>query len=208
MAAAYPAAYDAMSAPAASLSGPPLHSAMHTQINQVLAALEAELGLDPSGTFATVRARLDALSPPGAKRVRLGGGTLNTANASVGYVSFPTEVYDTAALHENVTNPTRITIPAGGAGLWSVGYTIDYANTGTGDRQSWISVNRGGTPTRLGMSTIPGGNGQLVPVVAASTEGVLAVGDYLELAVYQISGSALAIGGAGVTTMFASFIGP
>lgn len=56
MAASYPAGFDTMSDPAANLSGPPLHSTMHNQINDVLEAIEAELGLNPSGAAATVAA--------------------------------------------------------------------------------------------------------------------------------------------------------
>lgn len=59
MAASYPTGFDTMSDPAANLSGPPLHSTMHNQINDVIEAIEAELGLNPSGPFATVQARLD-----------------------------------------------------------------------------------------------------------------------------------------------------
>lgn len=54
MAASYPAGFDTMSDPGANLSGPPLHSTMHNQINDVLEAIEAELGLTPSGSFSTV----------------------------------------------------------------------------------------------------------------------------------------------------------
>lgn len=61
MAASYPAGFDTMSDPAANLSGPPLHSTMHNQINDVIEAIEAELGLSPSGADATVAATLAAL---------------------------------------------------------------------------------------------------------------------------------------------------
>lgn len=61
MAASYPGGFDTMSDPAANLSGPPLHSTMHNQINDVIEAIEAELGLNPSGADATVAATLAAL---------------------------------------------------------------------------------------------------------------------------------------------------
>lgn len=61
MASSYPAGYDVMLEPGASLSGPPLHDSLHLQITDILAAIEAELGLSPSGTDATVAATLAAL---------------------------------------------------------------------------------------------------------------------------------------------------
>lgn len=62
MAASYPGGFDTMSDPSANLSGPPLHSTMHNQINDVIEAIEAELGLNPSGADATVAATLAALA--------------------------------------------------------------------------------------------------------------------------------------------------
>lgn len=61
MAANYPTNFDVLDDPAANLSGPPLHSSMHNQINDVIEAMQAELGLNPSGADATVAAFLAAL---------------------------------------------------------------------------------------------------------------------------------------------------
>lgn len=61
MAASYPAGYDVMLEPGSSLSGPPLHDSLHLQLSDILAAIEAELGINPSGTDATVAATLAAL---------------------------------------------------------------------------------------------------------------------------------------------------
>lgn len=61
MPASFPAGFDVMLEPGGSLSGPPLHDSLHLQITDILAAIEAELGLSPSGTDATVAATLAAL---------------------------------------------------------------------------------------------------------------------------------------------------
>jgi len=42
------------------------HVAAHVELADELAAVQAELGIAPSGTFATVKARLAALPMPGA----------------------------------------------------------------------------------------------------------------------------------------------
>lgn len=56
MAASYPAGFDTLPDPSSNLSGPPLHSTIHNSVNDVVEAIEAELGLNPSGVAATVAA--------------------------------------------------------------------------------------------------------------------------------------------------------
>ena len=58
----YPGALDAFVNPTAAdtLSNPP-HDGQHTNINDAVEAIEAELGVNPRGAFATVRARLDGM---------------------------------------------------------------------------------------------------------------------------------------------------
>jgi hypothetical protein len=62
---AYPTGYDAFTNPAGSdplnTSGAKLHSTQHGQVNDAIEAIEAELGLSPSGSEATVAARLTAI---------------------------------------------------------------------------------------------------------------------------------------------------
>lgn len=64
MATSYPGAIDAFSNPTASddldsVTVP--HHLQHTNVNDAVEAIQAELGTDPSGSFATVRQRLEAL---------------------------------------------------------------------------------------------------------------------------------------------------
>lgn len=64
MTSAYPAGLDAFTNPTgvSNLNDVPvLHSAAHANLNDAVEAIEAELGLTPSGASATVKARLDAL---------------------------------------------------------------------------------------------------------------------------------------------------
>ena len=58
----YPGALDSFVNPVDTdtLNAPP-HDGQHADVNDAVEAVEAELGLDPRGTFATVRARLDDL---------------------------------------------------------------------------------------------------------------------------------------------------
>lgn len=63
----YPAGYDSLANPGTNLSSSPLHSAQHTNLNDAMEAVQAELGLSPSGSDATVAARLDRLDRLGVK---------------------------------------------------------------------------------------------------------------------------------------------
>jgi hypothetical protein len=69
---AYPTGYDAFTNPAGSdplnTSGAKLHSTQHGQANDAIEAIEAELGLSPSGSEATVADRLTAIE------ATIGGG--------------------------------------------------------------------------------------------------------------------------------------
>lgn len=67
MATSYPAGYDALANPGTNLSSSPLHSVQHTNLNDAMEAVQAELGLNPSGSAATVAARLDSIEPIGTK---------------------------------------------------------------------------------------------------------------------------------------------
>lgn len=61
MAADYPTALPTFAANGANLSTAP-HSALHTDLNEEVAAIAGELGLSPSDTFSTVKARLDSIA--------------------------------------------------------------------------------------------------------------------------------------------------
>lgn len=60
MASNYPGAFDVMSDPGVNLAGPPTHSAIHNQVNDVIEAIQHALGLNPQGSFADLAARLNA----------------------------------------------------------------------------------------------------------------------------------------------------
>lgn len=60
----YPGALDTLTNPAAGdFQNSPSHSAQHIAANDAIEAIEAELGTDPAGAYATVAARLAALTP-------------------------------------------------------------------------------------------------------------------------------------------------
>lgn len=106
-------------------------------------------------------------------------------------ITLNNERYDNASMHDNVTNNSRITIPAGGAGKYIFGASVSFGLSATGFRQS--RIRQTGT-TALIVDSRP---------ADASTGSEqnptdwysLAAADYLELLCTQNSGGALNAGG-------------
>lgn len=90
MPASYPSGFDTLSDPGAGLNGPPLHSTMHHQINDILEAIETELGIDPSGADASIAATLTALptryAPVSLGKVFYAQTATNVTTAGTGQV--------------------------------------------------------------------------------------------------------------------------
>jgi hypothetical protein len=119
MPASFPSGFDTMSRPGSNLSGPPLHSTQHNQICDVIEAIEAELGIAPSGADATVAATLAALS---SRYVPLAGGVILTdaaqtfTSAVAGDITWSTEISDPDGW--TAGGIATLTIPAGKAGRY------------------------------------------------------------------------------------------
>lgn len=127
-------------------------------------------------------------------RVFLSAATTLIPNATWTAVGFVNESRDTDAFHDNATNTSRLTVPAGLGGQYSIEAMVEFAVNATGFRIARITVN-GVLANRLGehsSAAVSGNETTLNPVVGAVT---LAAGDYVEVMVYQTSGGALAITG-------------
>ncbi len=61
MTTSYPGGFDAFAAPGTNLSSTPNHDDMHIDVQDAVEAIQAELGLNPRGSSASVAARLAAL---------------------------------------------------------------------------------------------------------------------------------------------------
>lgn len=133
-----------------------------------------------------------------------GSGDTHTA------ATLNSEEYDTDGFHSTSSNTSRMTIPSGKAGKYRVrGHAFFEANA-TGIRSVCIAKN--GTKLR-GSATrtlVPGATGG----ISAWGEwvGDLAVGDYVELMVYQTSGGTRTIGHASLleiqTVLEITYLGP
>lgn len=96
-----------------------------------------------------------------------------------------TETYDTDGMHDNVTNPSRITIQT--AGRYQCTATIQYAPNATGNRGGSLIVN-GGTIYEGVLVPAASGNSSVCTVTRTLT---LSVGDYIEARTFQTSGGNL-----------------
>ncbi len=110
------------------------------------------------------------------------------SNATWTAIEFNQERFDSGGFHDNATNNTRLTVPAGKGGKYLIIGHIQFELNDTGGRYAQFLLN--GT-TRIGevaASTITGTNN---PRLSWSTIYDLAAADYVELRVYQNSGNAL-----------------
>jgi hypothetical protein len=106
-------------------------------------------------------------------------------NATETIITFDTEPIDTDGFHSTVTNTSRITIPSGKGGKYLVIAQI-MSNSATSQTQGGMRKN--GNATAIFTYYAP--KDPTVPCVLINTIIDLAVADYLELFVYQGSGSA------------------
>ena len=105
-------------------------------------------------------------------------------------VTFDSEKFDTDGFHSTTTNTSRITIPTGKAGKYLINGSVIWANNATGGRVLWIYKN--GTAYARTQNFA---NASEQGWVNISTIVDLAVGDYVELYVFQSSGGNLSIYG-------------
>jgi hypothetical protein len=109
------------------------------------------------------------------------------ANATDTKVAFANETYDTDGFHSNVTNNTRITIPAGLAGYYRVTFNIGFATSAAGRRLYGVTFNGGGDISKGELT--PGTS--IEPVGTLTDTYFLNVADYIEVNLYQTSGGSL-----------------
>lgn len=124
--------------------------------------------------------------------------TQSIANATYTAVTFNTEDYDTDAIHDNVTNNTRFTIPSGKSGKWLISGVVAFASNATGFR--FVRLYKNGTAFIV-PAGIPPVNGDTTQL-AFSYIHTFTAGDYMEVFVYQNSGGNLNIAGSDTNVQF------
>ena len=113
------------------------------------------------------------------------------AHATWTSAAFTNESFDDDGFHDNATNNTRFTVPAGMGGKYLIAGSVSFASDGTGTGARYARILKNGVDV-YGTAIIPPLIAQMrVPVTAVLD---LVAGDYLELQGRQTSGAGLEIG--------------
>jgi hypothetical protein len=118
----------------------------------------------------------------------------NIAGSTATAVAFDAEEYDVGTLHDNATNPSRITVPVGGDGLWLIIGQLSWEANATGLRQAWVYKNG----SRVAIDEVPP---DTTPVAISNQVACLqeaVAGDYFELYARQTGAATLAVIGGGL----------
>ena len=149
------------------------------------------LGIGSTGQVLTVASGVPSWATPASSTPTFVGANVTGANATVANntlqtLAFNGETYDTNGFHDNATNNSRITIPSGKAGYYLVTATGQWDVNATARRELYIAKNG----TLVGSAEVTASS-SAYPSPTYSMPYLLAVGDYLEVKVYQGSGGNL-----------------
>lgn len=150
------------------------------------------ISFSPAGTIAAtdVQAAIEEVAAEASGGGSLGGAcvrktTQNVANATITALTFDTEDYDDTAYHSNVTNPTRLTIPATGRYRVSAGGFFGF--TDSNELDLFVTLNGSTTlSSALFGQTLHTATGKHINV---SRDLPLTSGDYIEALLYHDNGS-------------------
>jgi hypothetical protein len=159
------------------------------------AGTPARLGVGTTGQVLTVASGVPSWATPASSTPTFVGCAVYTttnqsiANSTYTAINFNSESIDTDGFHSTTTNTSRITIPSGKAGKYSIAFNVMYDPNVTGSRS--INVYKNGA-TLMGSGEVQGSAGSYV-YNSGFFIAELAVGDYLEFMIYQTSGGALTV---------------
>jgi hypothetical protein len=119
-----------------------------------------------------------------------GAQTLTTSTAT--FINFDAEVFDIGGYHDNVTNNSRFTVPAGKAGYYLLVASINFASSAAGLR--YVTLYKNGSSINYSVRTSGISGAQMWVPVSGIAYG--AVGDYFQVEGFQSSGGNLTSGGS------------
>ena len=127
---------------------------------------------------------------------------LTIANTTITSFTFNSEFYDTHSLHSTSTNTSRITVPTGWAGVWLFTASVEIAALGAFDTICYLRKNSSAT----GILARQTGANETYHTLSLSAMASLAVGDFVEVQLWQNSGgNATAYGTNFTTQLYPSF---
>ncbi len=138
-------------------------------------------------TTAFVQAQVTANAAAFARCSVSKAAAQTIANITFTALTWDTEAYDVGPMHDNSTNPTRLTVPSGQGGLYMINGLLTWSGSAGGaQRQGLLVLNTGGTTTNI---VAPSASYE--PQNVCLFLAVLAAGDYVEMKGYQDSGGNL-----------------
>jgi len=151
------------------------------------------VGVSKFGTIPAVRANTKA-----ATTQAISSGSLTTVN-------FDNESFDTAGLHDNVTNNSRLTAPV--AGVYQVTGNVRWQSNSTATRFVGLYTNTAG---RIASVWVPAAGGTADTDESITDVFTLAAGDFVHMEVYQDSGGTLSLvkEGTDAPSMSMTWVGP
>lgn len=165
----------------------------------------ARLGIGSAGDILTVAGGIPTWAastnvPKRARTKRTATQSINNSTLTV--VTFDAEDFDNDTIHDNATNPGRLTATT--AGIYLVEATLVYAATAGGSiRSATIRKNAG---TAYAGNQAPGSSGTVRTDVSVSALVDMSATDYVECLAFHDQGGALNIevsnGTTGATTHF------
>jgi hypothetical protein len=166
-----------------------LFSAINDNFNAAKAAIEANEAATSANSSA-----IEALSVKPAANVFLISDQSITTGGAAKTLNFGGEFFDTAALHDNTTNNSRLTAPE--AGIYQVNAMVSWNANATGGRLLAVVKNGAAFPTMSDVRSPTAGG-----TSSQSLSGLisLAAGDFLEAKVSQDSGTTLAVASSAQT---------
>lgn len=154
-------------------------------------------------TEAAASAAYRALAFRGAA-VFTSGAAQSIPDSTYTAIAFASETADTSGFHDNVTNNSRLTIPAGMGGWYAITAQVAWTANATGARVLSIRKNGSSYLSDSG-STAPAGADPTKTTVMV--RALLAAGDYVEIMGRQSSGGALTVSGPNINHAEIEFLG-
>ena len=142
--------------------------------------------------FRSGGAWIEAVSGSGAgiteyADVRL-TGNVNLPDSTVVTIDWDTETADTNGFHDNVVNPSRLTIPVGGDGSYQIVHDVTFGANGAGIRQ--VQIFKNGTQVTGDVRPASSATA-LVQFQTFYFDPVAVAGDFYDTRVLQDSGIAI-----------------
>lgn len=121
------------------------------------------------------------------------------SNGTYTAINFQSEVFDTDGFHDNSTNNTRLTIPAGKGGKYLITGQANFASNASGFRA--IAIMKNGGASQIAYANTNPISGSSFTFAFSCVVSAVAT-DYYEMNVYQSSGGSLNVNSGSDSTRF------